>query len=128
MIMPVVYRSHGLVPMPNTVPAAGGCSVLVIAMASSSTPTDMAKLKFRTGDRPSRNASTGEANNSTEKADPSNRASECPPTTERVLAVRLEGFTNTVITLEPRPAAKAAWANESKNSKRTSIATAANPP
>ena len=58
MIIPVVSRSHGLVPIPNTVPAAGGCSVSVMAMARMSSPTDTARLRFRTGDKSSRKVST----------------------------------------------------------------------
>ena len=70
MIIPAVSSSHGLVAIPNTVPAAGGCSVSVMAMTSINKPTDTAKLRFRTGDKSSRNVSTGEANNSTAESRP----------------------------------------------------------
>ena len=51
----------------------------------------------------------------------------CPPTNDLVVAVGLEGCTNRMTTLEPKPAAKAARDKESTKSKMPSIARVASP-
>jgi len=127
MIMPVVSKSQDRVAIPNSVPAAGGCSVSVTAMTIISKPTETARLKLRTEDRSTRNASTGEANKSNENADPNKRARACPPTNDRVVAVGLDGCTNKITMLAPKPAARAAWDKESTKSKIASIARVASP-
>ena len=62
MIMAVVDGSQLRVEKPNTVPAAGGCSVSVTAITRIKTPTERARLRCLTKFRSSRKSATGAAN------------------------------------------------------------------
>ena len=78
-MMAKIEGSKTLVDMPKTVPAAGGCSVSVIAIRTIIVPTDAARAKSRSAPTPSRMALTGEANRTREKTDPTSRARKWPP-------------------------------------------------
>ncbi len=121
---------HGLrVPGPgghgHPVPAAGGCSASVKAIASIKTPSDAARPASWARGVAVRRSATGETKNRKEQAVPMPRASRCPPHIERTDTYRLEGWTNAMITLEPKPAARAASEMESVNARIANMTTAA---
>ena len=80
MIMAIVVGSQLRFEKPNTVPAAGGCSVSVAAIIRIKTPTEMARLKSLIRILPSRKSATGAANKIRARADPTNMAR---PTNQR---------------------------------------------
>ena len=79
MIMAKIEGSKTLVDMPKTVPAAGGCSVSVIAIRTIIAPTDAARAKSRSAPTPSRMLLTSGANRTSENTDPTSRARKWPP-------------------------------------------------
>ena len=74
-----IEGSKTLVDMPKTVPAAGGCSVSVIAIRTIIAPTDAARAKSRSAPTPSRMLLTSGANRTSENTDPTSRARKWPP-------------------------------------------------
>ena len=73
MIMAVVDGFQSRVAIPNTVPAAGGCSVSVTAMIRIRTPTERARLRSRMGSGLSRKIATGAANRNRDLAEKESR-------------------------------------------------------
>ena len=113
MMIGIVNGSKALVAIPSTVPAAGACSVSVVDMASMRTPTEAARIAPRRRVAPVRTSSSGVENSRRENPRPMSAPRTWPPIKDRGVAERLEGFTNTIRTLEPRPAARAASERES---------------
>jgi len=74
MMLKKISTSNSLLAMPRAVPAAGGCSVLVIAMRSIEPPTAKANERCSTVDLSCKNISTGAKNRMAEKIEPSTSA------------------------------------------------------
>ena len=86
MMLKNMSRSNSLLAMPSAVPAAGGCSVLVIAISNMDKPTAMASDRCSRISLSPRNVSTGARNNKTANSDPSPSATACLPPPERIRA------------------------------------------
>ena len=112
MMLKNTKMSKSRLAIPNAVPAAGGCSELVIAMRSMEAPTAKARERSKIIRLSLKNDSTGARNKITEKIVPSIRAKAWPPTTDLILDVRLEGPINMPTTLDAKPAAMAAEDSE----------------
>ena len=92
MMTSTVSGFQGRVAMASTVPAAGGCSASVKAIASIKTPSDAARPASWARGVAVRRSATGETKNRKEQAVPMPRASRCPPHIERTDTYRLEGM------------------------------------